>query len=311
MDYQNLVFDANNLFWRSTSTCISKFITYEDVKLFIGGIQEFLKRVKEIQETYGRGDSTVYFLFDNPFSQINIRKIISEGKYKHPRKSKQVPEEIYKSLSIITEILRLYSDNFILLKGDNLEADDLTYPLKKYLDSLKNGKTLFISADLDWSRNIDENNHWFNFQKIYTISDFKEDYGFSPEKNRVKLWKAIRGDQSDNIDSSVPYLPKDFLLHILETYQDVEDLFKRIRSDKFLSKAWIDKIILNKDKIRVNYQLVDFIPVEKPIEQFFIPCQREPKQSRLWFSLLELPTESWMETAESVKGTFFKRNKTI
>jgi len=310
-DYQNLVFDANNLFWRSTSNCMEKFIVFEDERLYVGAIQEFLKRVKELRDRYSRGDSKIYFLFDNPFSQINLRKIISEGKYKHPRKSRRVPEQVYKSLLLLYEILGLYSNDFIILKGDALEADDLTFPLKTYLDGQNQGKTLFISADLDWSRNIDDNNHWFNFSKLYTSETFKEEHSFSPVGNAVKMWKAIRGDKSDNIDSSIPYLPNELVLHIVNNYQNVEELFKKLHSDEVIPKQWKDKITANKDKLRVNYQLVDFIPVEKPIEQFFSKSERDPKQCKLWFSLLKLPVESWMETGESVKRSFFRKNSSL
>lgn len=306
MKYSNIVIDANNLFWRSVSIAINKFITFEEFPLYVGGIQTFLNRVKQLQETYGRKDSQIYFLFDNPFSKINLRKIITEGKYKHPRKSKQIPEQVYKSLMILIEVLKNYSDNYHIAQAASLEADDLTLPLSQHLEDKK---ILFISADLDWARNITETQHWYNYDLVYNIKNFEKQYGFEPTGNKIKMFKTIRGDASDAIEPGLPHMGIELVRYIVNTYNDLDDLMHGLHVDTTINNDWKRKIEASISQLRVNYQLVDFIPVAKPISESLLHCKRVPAQANIWHKVLQLPIEPWMQSKQERKKSFLKKQK--
>jgi len=306
--YHSICIDANNLFWRAF--CVNTknaLVKKSDVKfhIYIGAIELALKRIKEIIKTYAYKDTIIYFLFDNPESKINIRKILSEGEYKHPRSEKRVTRQFYNTINIFVEVLKCYSDNFRIVAIDQLEADDLTYPLVQKIKPAEDNFVLFISADMDWSRNIDDYCHWFNWVTIYDIKEFKQKYGFSPVGNAVQLYKAIHGDNVDNIKNVVPYLPKEILLDIVTRFTSIDDLFSNLWKQDY-PKKWKIKIKEVEREIKINYQLADFLIVDGDIEEYIINSKEDLKILKFWYDLLEIPDDSRMLTE---RKDFFTRKK--
>ena len=116
--YQNIVIDTNNLFWRASHKTIEEFMEFGKTKLYIGTIRNLLEKVKWITDKYARENTQFYFLFDNPTSKIKQRKLIS-SEYKHTRKSRKMPEHFYKTLLIVEEILKNYSEKYSILWGES------------------------------------------------------------------------------------------------------------------------------------------------------------------------------------------------
>ena len=56
------------------------------------------------------------------------------------------------------------------------------------------------------------------------------------------MYKCIHGDKSDCIENAVPYLPKEILLYIVNTYSDLKSLFSNLWSDDKIPKQWKLKI---------------------------------------------------------------------
>ena len=311
MKYKYLIIDMSNLFWRCVVKSSDNFLTIEGHEIYNFVIQNVLERIKELRERFGYDDSKLYFLLDNSQSKINIRKIL-DSEYKHSREYKNVPKHLYSTLNFFIEILKCYSDDFYFVNEDGFEADDLTLPIKEYLydvhrDDIGDNFLLFISNDLDWARNIDIYCHFFNFYNLYTVQSFKEKYKFSPEGKNIQIYKTLKGDKSDNIQIPIPYLPEEVVLYIIETYNNIDHFYRNLMNDKDISDKWCKRFLEEEEQIRKNWNLVDFILLDKNVEKIIFKCKENIKKLRFWFDLLKIPYESRMVDVEKDKNILFKK----
>ena len=169
--YHYLIFDVNLLFHQAYNSLLSEKsnltkVDFQDFVIFPQVIKESIHRINSIINRYGTKESKVYLLFDNPDTQINIRKLISQGEYKKTREQKGIQRQLFATLDILFNIVIHYNGNWNALKGESLEADDLTKPLVELLKPDKDTKCLCISTDRDWARNIANNIHWCNWSKV-------------------------------------------------------------------------------------------------------------------------------------------------
>jgi 5'-3' exonuclease len=288
--YQNFVIDGTNAFFRSIHRTLRLTKNWENQfeKFCRFPIEDFLRHTINLVDEYGYQNSTVYFLFDNPDSAYKFRKMISEGHYKHSRKKNGAGEHVYLILNILVNILKEFSDNYRVVSAIGLEADDLTLPVQQHIDPGQHNKALFVSVDLDWARNIDDtrSSHWFNWSRVYTERVFFQEYGFNPRGNALKLYKAIHGDTADCIQNAVPRLPKETLIQIVEKFKDVDDLFQNF-SRLETTKEWKLRIKDAENQIRINYQMVDFFPIETPLEEMLHECKHNKEALRQWYEMLD------------------------
>ena len=309
MKYKYLLIDATNLLWRSLYSNVKEILINKEL-IYTGGIEQFIKRLNQLLFEFSYTDSSiVYLLFDNPKSELNFRQMIDE-EYKHARLAKKPEKQIYNTMNLLMEILKNYSNNYRIANLDKLEADDLTKPI---LESLKTeiddfNKVLVISADMDWSRNIDKNIHWYNFVDIIDEVKFTEKYGFSPVGNKVKMYKALHGDTSDSIPNAVPYLDKNIMLHIIEKFDDPTILFKNLWKQEY-SKHWKTKLFEAERQILTNFQLADFVDIECSIQEIVRKCTRNCKALRFYYKNLKIPFEGFMTTKEENKKSFLGMKK--
>jgi 5'-3' exonuclease len=304
MKYHSLVIDSSNLYWRAISTTSQKAIEVQNAFVYTHVIQEFFDRVVELKEQHCYKDAKVFLLFDNPTSTLKIRQMIDES-YKHYRLNKNIPQEFWDTLALLQILLECYMDNFFIVRKDSCEADDLVYPLaqmKPVGDAM-----LLVSADMDWARSISDSVHWFNFKTIYKRDNFNVDFGFFPDGNKVKMYKTIRGDKSDNIRKGLLGIPEPVLLHIVNSYTDATDLINNCSHDPSIPSHWKSEIKTNRNLIASNYSLVDFIDIEEPINDLIIPCKESIAELRYWYKLLDLNFENRMLEKSDMKG-FFKQN---
>lgn len=309
MKYNFLILDGNNLFWRAWATNVEQLIVDNEV-IYSGGIAQFISRLNQLIDTFSYKDMVkVYLLFDNPTSTIKARQEIDEN-YKSHRLNKKYAKEIYKTIEILIRILKCYSNNFYILNKKDCEADDLTFPLLQHLNISNNGfdSALCISNDLDWSRNISENVHWYNFYNVFDISLFEKEYGFKPVKNKVKMYKAIRGDKSDGIPIGLPYVKEDVVLQLIDKFNTMDDLVKNVYDSDFDTKVK-NKITENAKRLITNYQLVDFLPIDGSIEENIIKCEQRIGELKIWYKVLKIELESWMQSTEELKKNFLKQKE--
>jgi 5'-3' exonuclease len=308
--YKYILIDGNNLFWRSWATNIAEVIL-KDEKIYSGGIATFISRLNQLINMFSYVDDVkIYLLFDNPTSTIKVRQEIDEN-YKSHQLNKKHDKEIYKTIEILIRILKCYSDKFYIVNCPNCEADDLTLPLIKYLkisDDAFSDKVLCISNDLDWARNIDINIHWYNFNEVYTIDSFEKEYGFKPNDNKIKMYKAMRGDKSDNISIGLPYVKEDTVIDILNKYSTIDLLIDGLNISDY-SDSVKKKIRENSIQLRTNYQLVDFSPIENDITEYISICKKRIGELKIWYKALDIELESWMKSKAEMQNSFLIQKK--
>jgi hypothetical protein len=309
MMYQNLIIDCTNLYWRSVVTVIKNSIKENDEderEFYSASIQDSLIRIQEFIQQFCYKNYNIYILCDNPFSKINEREHLYPS-YKHARKNKNIPAVFYKSLDKLLEIIKVYNDNFYLVRNDGCEADDLVPIILNQIDKTEN--TLLISADMDWARDISDNIHWFNYTQVFDIQKFKKEYGFNPNNNGVKMYKCIHGDRSDCIENAVPYLPNSILLHIVDKYASLQELFNNLWSDNDIPKQWKLKIKDCEIQLKINYQLVDYIDLQLPFTQISYKCIKDIEKLRSWFLLCDIPFFNFMMDIKKDSNNFIQKKK--
>jgi 5'-3' exonuclease len=289
LKYSYLVFDATNLFWRCFTIALKKSIFELKDKVFICAIEEFFSKIEKFRDHYATKSTKFYFLFDNPNSMIRYRKSLDMN-YKSNREYREAPVGFYDTLNRTKEILKIYSDNFYSITVTGAEADDITHPLiNKFNSELTDfSRCLCVSADLDWARNISQHVDWFNFKDIFTLFNFKDTYDFVPTAEKIKLYKALHGDTSDNIQNAIPHSPKKFIIEVIEKYQDIQEMFidLDLRFTQQSCSKWELRILENREIIKKNYKLVDFIHLNTDINQYISKCRQDLYQLKFWSDAL-------------------------
>lgn len=259
--YSKIIFDVSNIFYRNYFTHKDFNTIIDNQKVESGGIYGTIKSIQSIEKKYATLSTEFYFLFDNFSSKDSYRKDLDPD-YKLNRL--KYDKSFYRSIDYLCLILLNYSDKFYCLQVEQYEADDLLPTLVNSFG--ENNRVLVVSDDLDFSRCLSENTHLLMHNEIFTPDLFLEKYKFYPTKERVVLWKTLKGDKSDNIPIPVPYIRTSKLLHILNNYNDVYDLLSNIQKDtNILGKKLIEEILNNKSRLILNYQLVNFIDISYDI----------------------------------------------
>jgi 5'-3' exonuclease len=225
-----------------------------------GGIFTALKMIQRIESNYLSENGRIYFLFDNPSSGEVRRKDIDPD-YKINRK-KQDPQ-FYRGLDYLQLVLRNYKTGYRIIQKPETEADDLVFPILKSFEG-HNHFVLLVSNDMDWSRAIGDKVHWLDHSIgkyiIYDRDLFFNKYGFYPGHNEVCLYKALRGDGSDNIVSGVKGIPEQVVLEIIHQVKSVQDMFLKLNDIK-IDEHWKKAIQQNKGRIQINLMLIDYQPL--------------------------------------------------
>lgn len=294
--FNYLLIDGSNLYHRS-------YHLFKPIGKNI--VQDLLKTVDKIYEDFCNDKTIIYFIFDNSQSQINIRKNI-DPLYKSNRE--KLDKEIYKYHNIFIELLKVKNDNYKILMAGSLEADDLVKPLIDYLYLSKDTyyKTLLISNDMDWSRNINDNVYWYNWSKVYNKEEFYSKYNFFPSEEGIKIYKAIKGDSADNISPSILNFPMVELVKIcndayeFKSYKDFMIYIEKIQNDKI--KQLIKSNIRS---IKRNYSLVDFIDIKINISEYMKSCKQIDIQYRLLLQGLGIKVPDKLKTKEEIEKDFF------
>jgi 5'-3' exonuclease len=283
--FQHLIVDANNLFYRvaiDKSPDVEKL--YEDV--VCNPVMGFFDRLKSIQEQFAYDNSTVYLLFDNPGSVFYKRREIDTS-YKHRREQTRLNSLFLNIINLIQQVALSYSDSYRVVRVDGYEADDLVKPLMATFNLSYYANCLLISNDLDWSRGITDYSYWYNHKKLYDRSYFIKKYGFDPSEEKVILWKSLTGDNSDCIEPGLKNATKEIIDHILKTYRNVDDLIRLLPDDIELTRHWKDKILESADRLRLNHQLVSFVPFDGNILGHVRTGKKDEAMMNLWFSVIE------------------------
>lgn len=284
--YDNLVFDVNNYYHKSYH--VYKDLTQEigNKHIMTGGIYGFIRTLKKCEREFLKEGGSIYFLFDNPDSKKDTRQLSIDPNYKADRKKYSQP--FYRGLDYLRLVLMNYHNNSTVVYGTGFEADDLAPNILNKIDD--NESTLVFSDDLDWARLIGYKNktvHLYMKKKIFDKKAFNEKYNFMPNENKVTLYKVIKGDTSDNIPVGIPHLSTKIVEKLIGDYNDIFEVIENIETIPYLNDDWKRKIVERKARLRLNHQLVSFIPVSDDyLKQFTFKSKFKPKSLMVLYKSL-------------------------
>ena len=190
MKYDNIIIDVCNLSHKilddtkkaSSTIIINNKSSYKEF------IASFIRSVDSLVEKYGTDSTSVYCLFDNYKSRLDLqnsflnsgRKSISEN-YKKNRKKQ--PKEWYNSLNILKYFYEVNEPKYYVAQLQGLEADDLVKPTL----SLVKGRSLLITSDLDWCKYLTPDVDWLPSlsEEPLSVEDTSLKLGFKCTENNI------------------------------------------------------------------------------------------------------------------------------
>jgi DNA polymerase-1 len=193
-------------------------------------IDKFLVSFEKIVNQFD--PTNIYAAWDKKLTwpSSNFRKELTKNQYKAGRHKPADIQEMFDQEVKLIEMLEALGVRTIY--PNVLEADDVCAWLSKKLE----GSTVIVSVDQDFLQLVSPTVSVYNLKDLITYDNFKEKKGIKPEL--FKLYKAIKGDQSDNIPG-------------LEGYGEV-------RSKK-LAENWEDSNVTDEinDMVEKNLKLID------------------------------------------------------
>jgi DNA polymerase-1 len=150
-------------------------------------LQTFYKLVEKFNPT------NIYASWDKKLNwpSTNFRKELMAGQYKANNTKPAEIQEMYDQEVRLIEMLETLNVKHIY--PNVLEADDVC----AWLAHTLTGTNVVVSVDQDLLQLITPKTSVFNLKDLITYANFEEKKGVKPEN--YKLFKAIKGDPSDNI----------------------------------------------------------------------------------------------------------------
>jgi 5'-3' exonuclease len=260
MRYARILIDVSELYFRafSTSRCLPAEV--EGKRIITGGICMSLKAIQRIEQKYLDTNGRIYFLFDNALGEEYRRKKIDPD-YKINRK-KHDPQ-FYRGLDYLQLALTHYQTGYRIVRRSAETLDDLIAPILESFSD-KKYRVLLVSNDMGWSRAINDTVHWMVCKEardaIYTKDIFYAEYGFYPGTREICLYKAIRGDSSNNIPPGVKNIPENVILDIIHQAESISSLFLHL-TDLNIPSQWKEAVRQNRGRIQLNARLIDYQPI--------------------------------------------------
>lgn len=314
MLYDYIVIDSANLFYR----CLGKNEAAEQV------VRKMISFTEDLRQSL---NDTLYIIFD-PISEYDLGESKS---FKFPSSERKKIDENYKAnrqySSLYYQSILLYK-KFYTYRGDKVktiysqeyEADDFVEPLLKMIGP--NKKVALVTTDYDFSRYISDDVHMINkgLDKPYSIKDFEEKFLFKPTKASITLYKALYGDESDNIKGSI-YLDKtklvnnikelcyNYIKEVADTNKSLEDVEKDLKQGYKFDAAHIGETPLEQllfafhmnskqvniiDKTILNMSIVRSLLEGKDISKYIHSNPEKPEyNSIIRQSIFKVDTKSW------------------
>ena len=314
MLYDYIVIDSANLFYR----CLGKNDAAEQV------VRKMISFTEDLRQSL---NDTLYIIFD-PISEYDLGESKS---FKFPSSERKKIDENYKAnrqySSLYYQSILLYK-KFYTYRGDKVktiysqeyEADDFVEPLLEMIRH--NKKVALVTTDYDWSRYISDDVHMINkgLDKPYSIKDFEEKFLFKPTKASITLYKALYGDESDNIKGSI-YLDKtklvnnikelcyNYIKEVADMNKSLEDVEKDLKQGYKFDAAHIGETPLEQllfafhmnskqvniiDKTILNMSIVRSLLEGKDISKYIHSNPEKPEYtSIIRQSIFKVDTKSW------------------
>ena len=190
MRVKNLIIDGTNLEFRV-------FFISKQIKMVnnageqISCVYRFLTTYKNLVDQFN--PDNVYCAWDRKLDRNsrNFRQELLADQYKAGRVKPPDVDEMYEQEIKLIEGLEMLGCKHMFPNA--LEADDVVAWLATKLD----GPNVIVSVDNDLLQLVNEKNSVYNLKKLITLDNFLREIGVNIE--HFKLYKAIKGDISDNI----------------------------------------------------------------------------------------------------------------
>lgn len=263
-DSKVLIVDGMNLFIRT----FSAIPTQNEDGLHIGGLSGFLQSLAAT--TRMLSPTRVVVVFDGKGGSAKRREIYSEYKERRAIKSRLNRSAGFEDLadeqkSMKYQMLRLYyylqELPVTTIMIDHIEADDVIAYLSDYFKE----KVVIMSNDKDFLQLTSErvNVYLPSKKKMYTPQVLLEEFGVWHEN--FTIFKALKGDKSDNIKSIKGFGDKTILKHFPQLAEE-----RKIDLEEFVEfcKLYTGKaeVMLNLqkhiDQFMTNYKLMQLTDVD-------------------------------------------------
>ena len=226
--------DLKNYNWLENKTFIDK---YEKM---------YLDSIKKLTSAKVFKDSLVIFAIDPP--QQTIWRMEEKSDYKDGRQDlteKHNFKPVFKhTYNILIPGWVNENKNFIVIKQDKIEADDVIALSCKYIQSnFKNKSICIVSGDEDFLQLGNDDVYFAQYKKKKVFQLTKEEAVLALVK------KIIEGDCSDNIES----------IFKGKRVKNKKDLI----NDPNLLQEYLDKNVNIKEKFIKNQKLIDFNYIPK------------------------------------------------
>ena len=191
----------------------------------------------------------------------SYRKIISD-KYKQNRKDKfaeQTEEEKIAFEDFFEEYeasLEVAAENYMVLRYQGVEADDIAAHLVKYKEKYNLGSIWLISSDRDWDLLIQDDVSRFSYvtRKEVTLENWDTHYDCTPEEY-ISV-KCLMGDKGDNV-AGFPGIGPKRAVSLVKEYGSAYDIYEAIPINS--KYKFIQGLNENPEQILQNYELMDLI----------------------------------------------------
>lgn len=215
-----LILDGNALVHRAFHALPSTMSTKLGLQTnaIYGFVSIFIKALKDIKPTH------VAVSFD--VSKHTFRNDLYV-EYKANRVKQ--PDELYAQFPYIKEIVKDF--NIKIFEKEGFEADDVIGTICNRLEDDKDLETIILTGDKDTLQLVDKNTKIYTFKTgisdvvIYDRDEVKNKMGVYPEQ--IIDYKALRGDQSDNIPG-VKGIGEKTAVDLLNRFNNIQNLYKNI-----------------------------------------------------------------------------------
>lgn len=263
-DSKVLIIDGMNLFIRT----FSAIPTQNEDGLHIGGLSGFLQSLGSAIRMFS--PTRVIVVFDGKGGSYKRREIYSEYKERRAIKSRLnrtagFDDIMDEQTSMKYQMLRLYQYLQELpvttITIDHIEADDVIAYLTEYFKE----KSIIVSNDKDFLQLITDKVSVYlpSKKKIYSTDSILEEFGVWYEN--FTIFKALKGDSSDNIKSIRGFGNKTILKHFPQLREH-----RKINLEEFIDfcklydgNATVMKNLQNNlDQFTMNYKLIQLLDVD-------------------------------------------------
>ena len=257
-----LVVDSMNTFMRNFST----INTINPAGHHIGGLVGYLRSVGYAIKTFR--PTRVILVFDGTGSTQNKKNLYPD--YKGNRNITRImnwdvfddKEEESDAMSGQMSRLIHYLKQLpvSLISIDKIEADDSIGLIAKHYENDETcNEVTIMSADQDFYQLISEKVHVYSptKRKTYKVDDVLTEFNVHP--NNFLLYKALLGDNSDNLPGIRGLGPKKILKMFNlsgESELDLNDIYK-ISEDNQGAKNMHGAVLESKQQLSINYQLMN------------------------------------------------------